>query len=44
MKEATARIKINKIFDSTQQATVELITRFEKKIHDTLNRVWGEKS
>jgi len=48
-KEATARIKINRLLVAeieAEQALVaanrELIARFEKKIRATLARVWGE--
>jgi len=51
-KEATARIKINKLLEtagwrffaegSAPANNRELIARFEKKIQATLARVWGE--
>jgi len=45
MKEAAARIKINKLLEAAGwrfAANRELITRFEKKIQATLARLWGE--
>lgn len=46
MKEATARIKINKLLEAAGwrffAANCKLITRFEKKIEATLARIWGE--
>ena len=45
MKEAAARIKINKLLEAAGwrfAANRELITRFEKKIQATLARIWGE--
>ena len=51
-KEATARIKINKLLEAAgwrffaegdlPANNRELIARFEKKIQATLARVWGE--
>jgi len=46
MKEAAARIKINKLLETTGwrfAANRELITRFEQKIRSTLARIWGEE-
>jgi len=51
-KEATVRIKINKLLEATDRcffpegsapANRELIARFEKKIHATLARMWEEQ-
>ena len=52
-KEATARIKINKLLEASgwrffpegsAPAHRELITRFEKKIHATFARMWEKES
>ena len=51
MKEATARIKINRLLESAGwrffadkngPINRELITRFSAKIQATLARIWGE--
>jgi hypothetical protein len=49
MKEATSRIKINKLLEAAGwrlfadvAANRELITRFEQKIQASLARIWGE--
>jgi hypothetical protein len=47
MKEAAARIKINKLLEAAGwrfAAKRELITRFEQKIQATLARIWGEEA